>query len=149
MLYMDFNVPEERILNIPESWYNAYYDPSWFDDPEVVRIACEIDNLNHVWADFFEHSYTGRCCGKDISGGAMTVILAYLGLFCDKDLPLSWLGENCIPVLGSLDIKHDVTFAGDQVPQIRDFGCKFISCKTGKILDNYYDYYREYLKYAD
>lgn len=103
MLYMDFNVPEEKMLVIPESWYDAYYNPDWFNDPEIVRVACEIDGLTHVWADFFTHPYTGRCCGKDISGGAKTVIVTYLGVPDNKIIPLSWLGGGelytCVGVI--------------------------------------------------
>lgn len=148
MLFIDFNVPAEKVLEIPEGWYKAYYDQSWFDNPEVVRIAEEIDGVHHEWADYFNHPYTGRCSGMDLSGGAMTVILAYLGVAKDWVLPLSWLGENCYKTLGSLDIQHDVIFDGDTYPRLKVWNCDFKSVRSGKILNNFYDYFEEHQYYV-
>lgn len=142
MLYIDFDVPKDKILEIPTGLYQIYYEQTWFDDPVVVDIACKIDGLKHVFADFFENELLGRCSGREISGGAKTVILAYLGIVSAYVLPLSWLGENCFPVLGSLDIEKDITFDGDSVPMLYDWKCDFISRKTGRVI-NSYDTYRE------
>lgn len=149
MLYMDYNVPESKLIWNPESVYDIFYEKSWFDDPEIVRVACTVDHLDHTCDDIFDHEITGRCSGKDISGGAKTVILAYLGIAKERALPLSWLGENCFPVLGSLKIKDDIIFDGDSVPMLEKWSCNFISKRTGKVLNNYDDYYNEVLDYAD
>lgn len=143
MLYLDYAVPHDKLLWTPMIRYDLEYDQNWFDDPEVVRIAEEIDDVKHVWADFFVGTITDRCSGKELSGGAKTVIAVYVGLTRGDVVPLQFLGENCFPVLGSLNIKEDVTFNGDTYPFIKDFGCKFISKRTGKTIDNYLDYREE------
>lgn len=143
MLYIEFGVPEDKVMQCPEDTYNVEYDQKWFDDPEVVRIACEIDGLSHMVSDVFDSELFGRCTGLNISGGAKTVILAYLGLTYGLCLPTSWLGENCFPVLGSLAIKTDVTFAVDSTPLLLDFRCKFVSKNTGAVVGNYDMFYEE------
>lgn len=47
-LYMDFNVDDKKVLVDPSTYFSFYYEKSWFDDPEVVRVACEIDGLTHI-----------------------------------------------------------------------------------------------------
>lgn len=148
MLYIDYKIPYDKVVQNPSMTYDAFYKISWFEDPEVIRIACEIDNLKHFTDDIFESDFSGRCSGKDISGGAKTVILAYLGVVKDYALPLSWLGENCFPTLGSLKIKDDIVFDADSSPGILDFKCRFISKRTGKVIDNFIDYASERVKYV-
>ena len=143
MLYIEFGVSDDRIMFCPEDTYKVEYDSKWFDDSEVIRIACEIDGLKHVDGDIFENSIFGRCSGLQISGGAKTVILAYLGITYGMCLPTSWLGENCFPVLGSLEINHDVTFAVDSTPLLLDFKCSFISKNTGEEIHEYDKFYEE------
>ena len=147
MLYLDYRVPCDKVVQNPSLTYDAFYKISWFNDPEVVRIACEIDKLKHFIDDIFESDFFGRCSGKDISGGAKTVILAYLGIVKDYALPLSWMGENCLPVLGPLTIKDDIVFDADSSPGILDFKCSFISKRTGKVIDNFIDYHDERIDY--
>lgn len=143
-LYMDFNVDEKFVLVDPSTYFGYYYDKRWFNDPEVVRVAEKIDGVRHVDADIFDHPLYGRCFGKELSGGVHTVLLAYLGELDDEDvLPLSWLGENCFSVLGSLNIRKDITFDGDYMPDLWDWNCKFISKKTGNIISNYKSYAKE------
>lgn len=60
-----------------------------------MRIAEEIDNVKHVWSDFFVGTVTDRCSSKELSGGAKTVIAAYVGLSRGEVIPLQFLGENC------------------------------------------------------
>lgn len=43
MLYLDYAVPHDKLLWTPKIRYDLEYDQNWFDDPEVVRIAEEID----------------------------------------------------------------------------------------------------------
>ena len=45
MLYIDFKVPEEKLLWTPKVRYNLEYDQLWFKDPEVIRIAESVDEL--------------------------------------------------------------------------------------------------------
>lgn len=89
MLYLDYRVQCDKVVQNPSLIYDAFYKISWFNDLEVVRIACEIDKLKHFIDDIFESDIFARCSGKDISGGAKTVILAYLGIVKDYALPLS------------------------------------------------------------
>lgn len=51
--------------------------------------------IKHVWADFFVGTITDRCSGKELSGGAKTVIAVYVGLTRGDVVPLQFLGENC------------------------------------------------------
>lgn len=105
MLYMDYNVPRENMLTNPEGRYD----------------------------DIFEHTIFGRCSGMNLSGGVKTLVLTYLGETGGYVLPLSWLGENCFPVLGSFTCRTDVTYSGNYVPQIEEWGCTFKSVRTGEI----------------
>lgn len=143
MLYMDYDVPEERILDDPSERYKLLYEKSWFEDPEVVRVAMEIEGWTHDGSDIFEHPIFGRCTGYNASGGTIAVILAYLGETGGYTIPLSWLGENCFAPLGSLDIKHDVTFDGDYMPDLDEWGCNFISKKSGEVINDRMKHLRE------
>lgn len=148
MLYLDFAPDRSNYLWTPMSRFDLWYEQSWFDNQVVIDIACKADNLKHVWADFFTSDLLGRCSGKDLSGSAKTLIIVYLNLQENYLIPLQFIGENCIPILGRLDIKHDVTFAADTWPFLMDFGCKFISKQSGKIIDNFIDYREEWITYA-
>lgn len=148
MLYIDYGLDDSEILDNPTARYRAQYETGWFDDPEVVRIAETIDRLKHDGGDAFMHPVLGRCTGYTLSGGAVTVILAYLGETGGYALPLSWLGENCFSVLGSLDIKHDVVFDGDYTPRLDEWNCSFISKKTGKVVDGFYSHLEGMVKYV-
>lgn len=147
-LYMDHNVPLNKLMMNPDARYRAFYKSEWFDDPEVVRIACEIDGLRHLFWDTFEHPVFGRCTGKEVSGGSRAVILAYLGETDDYVIPLSWLGENCFKTLGSLNIKSDVTFDGDYTPNLWNWECEFISKRTGNKINSWETYSPERFDYA-
>lgn len=147
MLYMDYNIPVDDIAT-PSALYDTIYEKSWFDDPEVIRIAETIDRVTHVEADIFESSVLGRIVSTELSGGVKTVILAYMGETNDCALPLSWLGENCLPVLGSLKIKHDVTFVADSVPMVWDWECRFISKRTGSVISDASSYREEMIKFV-
>lgn len=58
MLYMDYNVPREKMLTNPEGRYDAFYDSMWFQDPVVVRIAEEVDGVKHVHDDILSIQYS-------------------------------------------------------------------------------------------
>lgn len=148
MLYLDYMVPDDQVLLNPGGYFNIIYDKTWFEDSEIIRIACTIDKLEHIDGDIFNSSYSGRCSGKDLSGGAKTVILAYLGETNNKALPLSWLGENCFQVLGSLDVKHNIVFNANSTPLLMDFQCTFRSLKTGKMISHFIDCDRERIEYV-
>lgn len=130
----------------PEGYYDGYYEVSWFDDPIIVSIVKQIDNVRHDYSDAFYSDVTGRFSDKYISGGAKIVILAYLGLV-PKIIPLSWLGENCFKVLGQVPIKTKVIFEADFVPMLWDFDCDFISVQSGKLINNHDTFFEEYCKY--
>ena len=142
MLYLDFKYDKNNVCKNPESWYDIWYEQSWFDDPNIVQIACAIDKLKHEWADFFTSETFGRCSGKNLSGGAKTVIVGYLGL-CDKEMPFCWMGENCYRLLALIPESVDVTFAVNYTPMIWDFGCTFISKQTGHKITNYDEFKTE------
>lgn len=147
MLYMDFGLEYPDVMAFPVGIYCSEYERVWFNDPVVVDISCKVDNLKHVEGDIFEHELTGRCSGLDISDGAKTVIMVYLGL-ADSAYPLHYFGENCLSVLGSLNINYNAVVNGDYVPMLDDWQCKFISKKTGNIIHNYDTYYAEWLAYG-
>lgn len=148
MLYIDFNVSENMILDNPADRYDAYYDPKWFDDPAIVGIAESVDGVKHLFGDVFEHDLFGRCDGMKLSGGVKVLTLAYLGNTGGYVLPLSWLSENCFSVLGDLKIKSDVVFDGDYVPDLDAWECEFISKKTGNTVFNYDTFIKEYYNYV-
>ena len=144
MLYLDFSEDRKHNTFDPGSWFDAYYEQSWFDDKIVCDIACKIDDLKHEWADYFTSETFGKCSGKEISAGAKTVIAAYLGLFTDKKYPLSWLGENCFEMLGSIDIKSDIIFVANSMPNLWEWKCSFKSVQTGRVINSYETYIEEY-----
>lgn len=148
MLYMDYNVPREKMLTNPEGRYDAFYDSMWFQDPVIVRIVEEVDGVKHVHDDNFEHTIFGRCSGMNLSHGVKTPILTYLGETGGYVLPLSWLGKNCFSVLGSFTCGADVTYSGNYVPQIEEWGCTFKSVRTGEIITGYDSYIKDYAKYV-
>lgn len=148
MIYLNFIKDNSKVMYAPGLIYDDYYEQSWFDDPVVVAIAEKVDNIKHEWADYFCSDLTGKLSGKDISGGAKTLILAYLGFDLGKELPTDWLGENCYPVLGTFTPKKDITFCATSIPQLDDFGCTFISKQTGKEIKQYDDYMEEFWVYV-
>ena len=77
-LYLDFKPNPKDVTLQPEGYYDGYYEVSWFDDPIIVSIVEQIDNVRHDYSDAFYSDVTGRFSGKYISGGAKIVILAYL-----------------------------------------------------------------------
>lgn len=145
-LYLDFKPNPKDVTLQPEGYYDGYYEVSWFDDPIIVSIVEQIDNVRHDYSDAFYSDVTGRFSGKYISGGAKIVVLAYLGLV-PKIIPLSWLGENCFKVLGQVPIKTRVIFEADFVPMLWDFDCDFISVQSGKLINNHDTFFEEYCKY--
>lgn len=121
-LYLDFKPNPKDVTLQPE----GYYEVSWFDDPIIVSIVEQIDNVRHDYSDAFYSDVTGRFSGKYISGGAKIVILAYLGL---------------------VSIKTKVIFEADFVPMLWDFDCDFISVQSGKLINNHDTFFEEYCKY--
>lgn len=147
-LYIDFNVPQENIVRNPSLRFDIKCSTEWFKNSEVLRVIKEIDNSDYMFEDFFMNPVFGSFKSDKLSGGVKTVLLAYLNQTDGYVLPLSWLGENCYPVLGSLDIKHDVVFAGNAIPQFVDFHCKFVSRKSGRVYSNNLEYIEEFQKYV-
>lgn len=145
-LYLDFNPNRELITMNPEAYFDGYYETSWFEDPAIVSVAEKIDNVKHDYSDAFYSEVTGRFSGIHLSGGAKVVILAYLGIV-PKIMPLSWLGENCFPVLGSVPIKSRVVFWADFVPMLWDFYCDFISVQSGVVINSHDIFFKEYCRY--
>lgn len=39
MLYMDYNVPDSKLIWNPENVYDIFYEKSWFNDPEIFSIT--------------------------------------------------------------------------------------------------------------
>ena len=147
MLYLDFKDPKKILWNV-KGRYEIFYESSWFDDPVVVRIAEQVDQVKHLYGDRFRSDYSGDFSGLTLSGGAQILILCYLNLFEDYCLPLSWVADNCLEVLGSLPISHPVHFFANTVPLLDDYKCQFISSETGKLITGHDEYIPEYYEYA-
>lgn len=147
MLYMDFKEPDKILWNV-SGRYKVFYESSWFDDPTVVRIAEAIDKVKRLGGGLFVSEFSGEFTGLELSGGAQAVILMYLNLLDGYAVPFSWLGENCLPVLGTLDIQHDIHLFANTVPLLDEYGCEFVSSVTGERLTNHDTYIKEYYKYA-
>lgn len=148
MLYLDFNLPQDKVLLSPKAVFDAYMEPGWFDDPEVVRIAESIDKVKYEYSDAFLHPVLGRFSANKLSGGAKTVILVYKNVTLGKAIPLDWLSENCFHVLGSLEIRHDVVFYANSMPHLFDFECVFTSMHSGRQISTHEQYIEEFFKYA-
>lgn len=146
-LYLDFKPDRTLVTTNPAAYFDGYYEITWFDDPVIVSIAEKIDSVRHDYGDAFYSEVTGRFSGRYLSGGAKVVILAYLGL-APKIIPLSWLGENCFAVLGSVPVASKVVFYADYVPMLWDFNCEFISVQTGANINNHDTFFEEYCKYV-
>lgn len=142
-LYIDYNLQNDEVIHDVTGRFRYVKELEWFEDQTVLRIISEIDGVEHVTGEIFNHPDFGTLTSDNLSGGCHTVILAYEGSTGGLALPLSWLGENCFKVLGSVSVKSDVVFDADTMPQLKDWECKFISKRTGIIIDNYDTYYTE------
>ena len=142
-LYIDYNLQNDDVIHDVTGRFKYVKELEWFNDPTVLRIISEIDSVEHVTGEIFNHPDFGTLTSDNLSGGCHTVILAYEGSTNGLALPLSWLGENCFKVLGSVEVKSDVVFDADTMPQLKDWECKFISKRTGDVIDSYATYYAE------
>jgi hypothetical protein len=148
MLYLDFKTPRNKILTNPGAEFDSIVKKSWFDDPDIVKIAEGIDRVKHVVEDIFEDPDYGKFEARRLSGGAKTVILAYRGVPSGCVYPLSWLGENCYKYLSLIPDDVSATFYANTMPKLIDWECEFTSNKTGAKVTGFYTYKGEYIKYA-
>ncbi|WP_432627161.1 hypothetical protein [Brotaphodocola sp.] len=142
-LYLDYNLQDDEVIHDVTGRFRYVKELEWFDDPTVLRIIAEVDGVEYVTGEIFKHPDFGTLTSDNLSGGCHTVILAYEGSTDGLALPLSWLDENCFKVLGSVSVKSDVVFDADTMPQLREWECKFISRRTGNVIDSYDSYYTE------
>lgn len=149
MLYLDYNVDESKVITDPGGEFDVLYAADWFEDSNIVAIAEGIDKLKHISNDRFFSELFGTVTGRQLSGGTKTVILCYLRLLTEYIYPLLWLGENCFEYMSLVPDVYDITFKANTMPNLDEWGCTFISKKTGKVITGFETYWKEYCLYVN
>lgn len=149
MLYLQYNTPLESKLRNPDGTFDSLYDNSWFNNTTVIEMIEDVDGVQHIFDDIFEHKVFGKFLATKLSGGVKTLILAYLGVLTEKAYPLSWLGDNCYRWLKVISDKRDMTWDGDcMVPPHCQY-VDFIVKDTGERLTSERDYMWNYIHNRD
>lgn len=148
MLYLDYDVDEKYVDWNPGAAFNNLYKTEWFSDSRVVSIVEDIDGVEHVIDDIFRRRDGKSITARELSNGVKLVILSYMGVRTNVVYPLSGLGENCYKHMSKVPDNVDITFYANTMPTLIDWGCEFISKKTGKKISGFYTYEKEYLKYV-
>ena len=121
----------KQLLFDIDALFTISYANEWFKDPQVISIATEVDNVNHVKDNLFECKQYGTFGPENLSAGAKSLILALKADLKGYYFKLSSLGDNCYSILSKIGKMKNVSFFVDCVPRIKDGECDFIVEETG------------------
>lgn len=149
MLKIHFGSLKSEIKS-PSGIFMLEQEADWFDDPFVLEMVQDVDNLRLITHREFEHPVFGLCGTQDISGGLKNLILAYK---LNRIIDATYCGDNCakwimkIAEMKDLHItlSHVMNFKRGQDESGIPFKCYITN--NHKYIDNVRDYGTEALKF--
>ena len=107
-LWINHEISDWRIITLPSrSTVKSIYKKEWSTGKWTNYISTKVDKTPLIKDYCFESPIFGQIAPESLSTGAIALII--MAHEPNTIMPMSWLGDNCIPVLADMCKELDCT----------------------------------------